>query len=478
MSSYVTPSAQYAITMRLECPHQPGGIAKIAAAIAAEGGAIGAIDLVQIRGKQSLRDYSVECTSTDHANKIAAAVGRIEGVDVKAVSDNTFLMHLGGKLEIRSTVALKTRADLSMAYTPGVARVCTAIAQDPAVSFNLTIRKNCVAVISDGSAVLGLGNIGPEAAMPVMEGKAILFKEFGGVDALPLCIDSHDPDEIIRFCEMVAPSVGAINLEDIAAPQCVRIEQELESKLDIPVFHDDQHGTAIVVLAGTINALRLTGRQPADIKLVVSGAGAAGLACTRMLWTLGVRNIIVCDRKGAIHAGRDVGDNPLKQWLAAETNPDRVSGSLQKVLAGADMFLGLSAPRLLCRDDVATMAADSIIFAMANPTPEIMPESVAGLCAVMATGRSDYPNQINNVLAFPGIFRGALDARATTINDAMKHAAAEAIAAVVTAEELSPDYIIPAVFNRQIAKDVACAVRQAAGETDVCRRTPKVSRLI
>ncbi|MFQ5717985.1 MAG: NAD-dependent malic enzyme [Acidobacteriota bacterium] len=477
MTSQGTPSAQYAITMRLEYPHEPGWIARIAALIAGEGGSIAAIDLVHIQRKKSLRDYTIECISPEQANRILVAIRGLESVEVKSVSDNTFLMHLGGKLEIASKVSLKTRADLSMAYTPGVARVCSAIEADPRVSFNLTIRKNCVAVISDGSAVLGLGNIGPEAAMPVMEGKAILFKEFGGVDAFPLCVASQDPEEIIRFCEMVAPSFGAINLEDIAAPRCVQIEQALKTKLSIPAFHDDQHGTAVVVLAGAINAFRFTGKKPEDVKLVVSGAGAAGIACTKMLAQLGVAEIIVCDRHGAIHAGRDVGDNPLKQWLAAETNPNRLTGSLSDVISGADMFLGLSAPGLLGREDVAKMAPDAIVFAMANPTPEIMPEEVEGLCAVMATGRSDYPNQINNVLAFPGIFRGALDARASDINETMNHAAAEAIAGVISEEELCAEYIIPGVFNRNVAKRVARAVFHAAHTSHVGHRTPKVTSL-
>jgi malate dehydrogenase (oxaloacetate-decarboxylating) len=384
-------------------------------------------------------------------------------------------MHLGGKLEIASRVPLKTRADLSMAYTPGVARICQRIAEDVRASFNLTIRKNCIAVVSDGSAVLGLGNIGPEAAMPVMEGKAILFKEFGGVDAFPLCIDSQNVDEIVAFCRMIAPSFGGINLEDIAAPECFEVEERLRAELDIPVFHDDQHGTAVVVLAGAINALKLTGKKPDEMKLVVSGAGAAGVACTKMLVEFGFSNAVVCDRKGAIHAGRDLGDNATKIWLAENTNPNAEDGSLKDVIAGADMFLGISAPGVIDRADVERMKPDPILFAMANPTPEIMPEQIEGLAAVVATGRSDYPNQVNNVLAFPGMFRGALDARARTINSEMKRAAAHAISDVVTDEELSADYIIPSCFNRSVAERVAAAVAQAAHESGVAQRIPKVA---
>ena len=466
-------SSQYAITLRVDYPHEAGRIASIAAAIGEQGGVIRGIDLVHIQRNRSLRDYTVECASTDQARQIIDAVRGIEDLRIESVSDDTFLMHLGGKLEIRSKVALKTRADLSMAYTPGVARVCKAIEAEPKTSHALTIRRNFVAVISDGSAVLGLGNIGARAAMPVMEGKAILFKEFAGVDAFPLCLDTQDPGEIVAIGRAVAPTFGAINLEDISAPRCFEIEQKLQEQLDIPVFHDDQHGTAVIVLAATLNALRITGKRPQDMKLVVSGAGAAGWACTRALEDLGLGNIVVCDRKGALHRARDVGDNPAKQWFVENTNPDQESGGLKDAIRGADMFLGLSAPGLLNRDDLKTMAADPIIFAMANPTPEIMPEEAEGLVSVMATGRSDYPNQINNVLAFPGIFRGALDARASRINDEMKGAAAQAIAEIVTDSELSPDYIVPSVFNRSVATEVAHAVSRAARTTKVARRIPK-----
>jgi malate dehydrogenase (oxaloacetate-decarboxylating) len=465
-------SAQYAITLRIDSARGPGRIARIAATIGDEGGIIDAIDLVQVRGNRSLRDYTVECSSTDHARQIVTAVRSLPDVSVESVSDETFRMHLGGKLEIQSKVPLKTRADLSMAYTPGVARVCRAIADEPKAAHALTIRRNCVAVISDGSAVLGLGNIGARAAMPVMEGKAILFKEFGGVDAFPLCLETQDVDEIVMICRAVAPTFGGINLEDISAPRCFKVESALQD-LDIPVFHDDQHGTAVVVLAATLNALRITGKKPRDMKLVVSGAGAAGWACTRALKDLGMGEVVVCDRQGALYRGRDVGDNPAKQWFVENTNPEQEQGGLKEAIRGADMFMGLSSPGLLNRDDIKAMSSDPIVFAMANPTPEIMPEEAEGLVRVMATGRSDYPNQINNVLAFPGIFRGALDARARSINDEMKGAAAQAIAEVVTDRELSPDYIVPSVFNRTVATEVAYAVSRAARSSKVARRIPK-----
>jgi malate dehydrogenase (oxaloacetate-decarboxylating) len=466
-------SSQYAITLRIDYQRAAGRIAKIASTIGDQGGVIGAIDLVQVRGNRSVRDYTVECASTEHARRIIEAVRAMEDLKLESVSDDTFRMHLGGKLEVQSKVPLKTRADLSMAYTPGVARVCKAIEAEPKISHNLTIRRNCVAVLSDGSAVLGLGNIGARAAMPVMEGKAILFKEFSGVDAFPLCIDTQDVDEVVAIGVAVAPTFGGINLEDISAPRCFEIEERIQEQVDIPVFHDDQHGTAVVVLAATLNALRIVGKRPQDMKLVVSGAGAAGWACTRALKDLGMGRIVVCDRQGILHRGRDVGDNPAKRWFVEHTNPDQEMGGVKDAIRGADMFMGLSSPGLLSRDDVKKMAKDPVVFAMANPTPEIMPEEAEGVVRVMATGRSDFPNQINNVLAFPGIFRGALDARARRINDEMKGAAAQAIAEVVTEHELSPDYIVPSVFNRTVATEVAHAVSRAARSSKVARRIPK-----
>jgi malate dehydrogenase (oxaloacetate-decarboxylating) len=475
MTAKTIPSAQYSITMRLEYPHGSGWIAKVSSVIGKEKGVISAIDFVRVHRDMSLRDYSIECASVEHAQKIIDKVKSIKGVTVQSASDDTFLMHLGGKLEVKSKVPLKTRADLSMAYTPGVARVCSAIRDDYRSSFNLTIRKNCIAVVTDGSAVLGLGNIGASAAMPVMEGKAVLFKEFGGVDAFPLCVGSQDSEDIIQLCRLIAPGFGGINLEDISAPRCFHIEEALQNELDIPVFHDDQHGTAIVVLAGLVNALKLVKRKPDKMKVVIAGAGAAGIACAKMLKDFGVSNLVVCDSKGAIHRDRKVGKNDAKHWAAENTNPSDEKGSLKSVIRDADVFIGLSGPGVLTREDVKKMRKEPIVFAMANPVPEVMPEDVADIVAVMATGRSDYPNQVNNVLAFPGIFRGALDARASEINSAMKRAAAEAIAAVINDDELSSEYIIPSVFNPKVAKDVAAAVARAAHKTHVARRFRKTS---
>ncbi|MDH3381038.1 MAG: NAD-dependent malic enzyme, partial [Gammaproteobacteria bacterium] len=426
-----------------------------------------------IRRGMSLRDYSIECSSTEHAQQVLDHIKQIKGVTVESISDETFLMHLGGKLEIVSKVPLKTRADLSMVYTPGVARVCQAVHHEYRTSFNLTIRKNCIAVVSDGSAVLGLGNIGAAAAMPVMEGKAILFKEFGQVDAFPLCVDTQDPENIIDFCRYVAPTFGGINLEDISAPRCFYIEERLNQELDIPVFHDDQHGTAVVVLAGLMNALKLTDKKPGDLKVVIAGAGAAGIACAKALRQFGVGNLVVCDRRGAIYAGRQVEKNAAKKWVADNTNPDRERGALTSVISGADLLLGLAAPGILSSEDIKKMNSEPIVFAMSNPIPEVMPEEIRDLAAVIATGRSDYPNQINNVLAFPGIFRGALDTRASEINAEMKQAAALAIADVITKDELSPEYIIPSAFNKRVVKQVAAAVARAAHKTHVARRVPK-----
>nr|WP_243638152.1 NADP-dependent malic enzyme [Rubrobacter taiwanensis] len=381
-------------------------------------------------------------------------------------------MHLGGKIEVRSKMQLRTRDDLSMAYTPGVARVCQAIAEDPESAFNLTIKRNTVAVVTDGTAVLGLGDIGPRAAMPVMEGKAMLFKEFANVDAFPVCLDAKETEEIIRTVRNIAPGFGGINLEDISAPRCFEIEERLKRELDIPVFHDDQHGTAVVVLAALINALKLVGKRMEDLKVVVNGLGAAGVACTKILLAAGVRNIIGCDRGGVVHGGRD-DLNGSKRWYAENTNPEGITGTLSDALRGADLFLGLSVPGVLSVEDLKAMAEDPIVFAMANPVPEIMPELAHGHVRVMATGRSDYPNQINNVLCFPGIFRGALDSRAREITEEMKLAAAEAIAGVIPEESLVEDYIVPSVFDERVAPAVAEAVERAAAESGVARRVRK-----
>ena len=463
------PSASFSATIRVHVDDRPGAFADLARAIGDAGGDLGAIDLVRVEHGKKVRDVTIDAVSADHIDTIVAAVHAVPGIVVDHVSDRTFLLHLGGKIEMASKSPLKTRDDLSMAYTPGVARVCLAIAEDPAAVWNLTIKNNTVAVVSDGTAVLGLGDIGPKAAMPVMEGKAMLFKEFGGVDAWPICLSTKDPDEIVAAVTAIAPGFGGINLEDISAPRCFEIENRLKETLDIPVFHDDQHGTAIVVVAALLNALKVVGKSVEDVRVVMTGVGAAGVATTEMLLACGVRDIIGFDRQGALHKGRsDVG--PSKAAYAERTNPRGVTGSADEALAGADVFIGVSGPRAVTRDAVASMADGAIVFAMSNPTPEVMPEEIEGLVAVVATGRSDYPNQINNVLAFPGVFRGALDVRASTINEEMKLAAAEAIAAAVKPEELGPEYVIPSVFNRDVAPLVAAAVAAAAEATGVARR--------
>jgi malate dehydrogenase (oxaloacetate-decarboxylating) len=472
-----TPSAQYAITVRMDYPHAPGQIARISSLIADKGASIGHIDMIEVIHDRTTRDFTFECFNEEHAQEILEALQQLQDVHLQNVTDDTFKMHEGGKLEIRSKVPLKTRADMSMAYTPGVGRVCMAIHHDYRKSFSLTIRKNCIAVISDGSAVLGLGNIGAAAAMPVMEGKAILFKEFGDVDAFPLCINTQDPEQIVDFCKWVAPTFGGINLEDISSPRCFYIEERLKKEIDIPVFHDDQHGTAIVVVAGLINALKITGLKAENMKVVVTGAGASGIAVTKFMIHFGVKNVIMCDRTGAIHKGRDFSDNAAKQWAAEYTNPHQEKGSVHDVIKGADMFLGLSGPNVLTEDDLKKMHPKPIIFAMSNPVPEIMPEVAAPYASVMATGRSDYPNQVNNVLAFPGIFRGTLDAHASDINEEMKIAAAYAIAGAIDEEEINPDNVIPSVFNKKVLKNVEKAVIKAAHDTGVSRRFPKGSNL-
>ena len=463
------PSASYSITMRVRLQQLPGAFARVAGAIGETGAILGAIDIVRVEGGEVVRDVTVACVDVAHSEAVAEAVGCLDGVTVEHVSDRTFLMHLGGKLEVNATVPVKTRDDLSMAYTPGVARVCTAIHEDTEKAWSLTIKGNTVAVISDGTAVLGLGDIGPEAAMPVMEGKALLFKEFAGVDAFPLCLATKDADSIVEFVKMVSPSFGAINLEDISAPRCFEIERRLRAELDIPVFHDDQHGTAIVLLAALMNALRVVDKHAEDVKVVVVGAGAAGVACTEIMLAHGVRHIIVCDIDGALYAGRP-GLDPVLEALAARTNLNGERGMADDVLSGADVLVGLSRPRAVSKAAVLSMAAKSVVFAMANPEPEVRVEEVGHEVAIMATGRSDYPNQINNVLAFPGVFRGALNVRARTINEAMKLAAARAIAAVVSDDELHADYIIPSVFNRAVVNAVAPAVAQAAEASGVARR--------
>ncbi|MEM9243407.1 MAG: malic enzyme-like NAD(P)-binding protein [Pseudomonadota bacterium] len=444
-------------------------ISAIIEKISALQGDIKGIDTVKVENNNSIRDITVDVIDQQHTDKIIYAIKQMPGVSIEYVSDRVFLFHLGGKIEVISKTAIKNREQLSMAYTPGVARVCMDIHDTPENVHKLTIKRNTVAIVTDGSAVLGLGNIGAEAALPVMEGKAMLFKNFANVDAFPICLATQDTEEIIKTVKNIAPAFGGINLEDIASPRCFEIEDRLKEELDIPVFHDDQHGTAIVMAAGFINALRLTNRQVGDLKVVFSGVGAAGVACTKILQELGVKNIIGCDSKGAISKDRtDL--NQVKQNYAETTNPNNESGSLATVLKDADVFIGLSGPNLLSVDDIKTMKKDPIVFAMANPTPEIMPELAAPHVAIMATGRSDYPNQINNVLAFPGLFRGILDCHACDINKEMKLAAAHAIADTIAPNVLSPEYIVPSVFDQKVVEAVAAAVNKAAHETGVCRK--------
>ncbi len=468
----VHPSASFSATIRVRLENRPGSFASLAEAIAHAGGLLGAIDLVRIGRDHKIRDVTVLAGDAAHLDRIIAAVSAVDGIEVEHVSDRTFLMHLGGKLEVAPRMPLKTRDDLSMAYTPGVARISTAIAEDPAKVWALTIKQNTVAVVSDGTAVLGLGDVGPEAALPVMEGKAVLFKEFGGVDAFPICLATKDVDEIVRTVIAIAPVFGGINLEDISAPRCFEVERRLREALDIPVFHDDQHGTAIVVLAALLNALRVVGKRIEDIRIVLTGVGAAGVATTKTLLAAGARDIVGCDRRGALYPGRG-GLTPQKASYAELTNPRGLRCLADEALEGADVYIGLSSPGAVSAEAIRRMADRAIVFAMANPTPEVMPEEIADAVEVIATGRSDYPNQINNVLAFPGVFRGVLDVRAREITHEMETAAAEAIAAIVQPDELEADYIIPSVFNRDVAPAVANAVAEAAERSGVARRPRK-----
>jgi len=463
------PSASFSATLRVRLANEPGSFARLATTIGAAGGLLGAIDVVRIERNTKVRDVTVLAADADHIERIVAAVQTLNGIEVVNVSDRTFLLHLGGKIEIALRSPLKTRDDLSMAYTPGVARVSSAIAADPAKVWNLTIKQHTVAVVSDGTAVLGLGDIGPEAALPVMEGKAVLFKEFGGVDAFPICLATKDPDEIVATVTAIAPVFGGINLEDISAPRCFEIERRLRAELDIPVFHDDQHGTAVVVLAALMNALQVVGKAMEEVRVVVVGVGAAGTAITRTLVAAGVKDIVGCDRDGIVHRGR-AGLSPAKIEYAELTNPRGIEGDAHGALVEADVLIGVSGPGVVSASAVRSMAEDAIVFALANPIPEVLPEEIEDAVAVIGTGRSDYPNQINNVLAFPGIFRGALDVRAEQITKGMELAAARAIADIVTSDELERDYVIPSVFNREVAPAVASAVAEAAVRDGVARR--------
>ena len=465
-----TPTPAYSITIKVSLGNRPGTLGRFATAIGDAGGNIAAIPGFEAKGLVVMREIDVLAKSPEHARQIVSAVSDLDGVTVLDWWDRTFRLHEGGKIEVNALCPVGDAHDLAMAYTPGVARVCTAIRQEPMLRHTHTMVKNMVAIVTDGTAVLGLGNIGPAAALPVMEGKALLFKEFGGVDAFPVCLDVATPEELVETVVRMAPSFGGINLEDIAAPAAFEIEERLIEALDIPVFHDDQHGTAIVTTAALRNALKLVDKQIGDVSVVISGTGAAGLAVAKMLHDAAVGEIVGVDRAGAIHRGRN-DLNDAKQWLVHHTNPDGKAGSLSDVLTGADVFIGLSAPGLLSADDVRTMARNPIVFAMANPDPEIRPEEVDGRAVVIATGRSDFPNQINNVLAFPGVFRGALDANATCITEQMKAAAAKAIASVIDEEDLDRNYIIPSVFDRRVASRVATAVA-ACAVAEGCVRPP------
>jgi malate dehydrogenase (oxaloacetate-decarboxylating) len=467
------PASTYTFSFQAQYPNKPGMLGQIAAAVGGCGGDIGDIDVVKSTATTILREQTVSARDSEHAQEIVDQVKRIKGVTVKSVADRVYLSHRAGKIEIRNKVPVTSRRDLSVVYTPGVARVCLAIDKDPEAAYSMTIKGNTVAVVSDGTAILGLGDLGPKAAMPVMEGKAMLFKAFGNVDAWPICLDTKDQDEIVDIVKAIAPGFGGINLEDISAPRCFYIEERLKAEMDIPVFHDDQHGTAVVVLAALLNALRIVRKEPQDLKVVVLGVGAAGVACSKILMSAGVKNIIGVDRTGIIHKGRTEGMNFMKDWFADNTNLEGVSGSVSDAMEGADLFLGLAGPNMITVEDVKKMNRDPIVMAMANPDPEILPELALPHVRVMATGRSDFPNQINNVLCFPGLFRGVLDVRARHINEEMKLAAAEAIAGAVSKSELSPEYIIPSVFHSSVFKNVAREVANKAIETGVAERERK-----
>jgi len=468
-------NASNTIVVRLKINHKPtfsSKLAMVCETISENGGVVGAVDLVKPEFSILVRDISIFTFDPTHSDKIVSAIKKIKGIEFVNFFDRTFLVHLGGKIGIQNRIPVKTREDLSMAYTPGVARICMDIHNNPENVYKLTIKGNSIAVVTDGTAVLGLGDIGAKAAMPVMEGKAMLFKEFADIDAWPICLETKNTEEIISIVKAIAPGFGGINLEDISAPRCFEIEKRLQDELDIPVFHDDQHGTAVVSTAALINALKVVDKKAEDIKVVVSGAGAAGTACSKMILKLGVKNLIGCDSKGAIHSKRkDI--NASKLWFVENTNPYDEKGRLKDVISRSDVFLGVSAPNILDKEDLKLMQKKPIVFAMSNPEPEISPDEASPFVAVMATGRSDYPNQINNVLCFPGIFRGALDCMATTINEEMKLATAHAIASIVDESELCPEYIIPSVFDPSVSSKIAKAVEKAAIETGVARKLNK-----
>lgn len=459
----LTPNSSFSLKIEIEIPNRPGTLASVIGAIASAGGSLDEIILLEKNLRITKRELIIDASSIEQTEKILAAIETLPSVKIEKVTERTFALHQGGKICIQSRIAIKSQSDLAMAYTPGVGRICRAIAEQPERVYELTIKSNTVAVVTDGSAVLGLGNLGAEAALPVMEGKALLFKNFAGIDAFPICLNTQDTDEIVETVKRISPVFGGVNLEDIAAPRCFEIERRLREELDLPVFHDDQHGTAIVVLAALYNALKLVEKQIEEVKIVINGAGAAGVAIARLLRKAGANTIVLCDSKGIISQQRkDI--NAEKLEFATERE-----GSLAEALKGADIFLGVSAPGVLSPEMVKSMAEKAIVFAMANPIPEIQPELVYNDVAVMATGRSDYPNQINNVLAFPGVFRGALNCRAKEITIEMCLEAARAIASLVISEQLDREYIIPSAFDTRVASTVAAAVEKAAREHDVAR---------
>jgi len=472
-----TPSPGYSILIRLEILSKPGMLGKVTLAIGKAAGDIGAIDIIGFEKGTVIRDVAVDVSDVETGQRVVEEVKKVRGVRVLNVTDRTFRIHQGGKIEVKNKIPLNTREELSMVYTPGVARICMAIHEDREKAYDLTIKKNTIAIVTDGTAVLGLGDIGPQAALPVMEGKAMLFKEFGDVNAFPICLNTKDPEEIISAVKWISPGFGGINLEDISSPRCFEIESRLKEDLDMPVFHDDQHGTAVVILAGLFNALKIVGKGFDDIRVVVSGLGAAGIASIRLLLSLGVKQVTGCDRSGILFKGRKENINPVKKQIAEQTNPEGLRGSISLAMKGADVFIGLSQPGVIHSRDIKKMSKDPIVFAMANPVPEIMPEEGARYARIIATGRSDYPNQINNVLCFPGLFRGVLDCNAREINDETLFAAAKAIASIVAENELSEDYIIPSVLNRKVPEKVSSSVKEAAIETGVARAEQRYSSL-